>query len=168
MATPTPDATPAPSPTPGDKAEAKTKELFPPVIITIPPHPKAEETPTPSPTPDAVRKPAARFLSPSSLEQATSAQEVPACSLTVSEASITLKRGGGDLAVIVGREDDVDLEGLDATSSSEADVTVRRESIAGVKSRAIYALRSVSDKAGVYQVTFRLPCWTKTVEVNVH
>jgi tetratricopeptide (TPR) repeat protein len=166
-AIPTPTPEPSPAKTPETGTQAATKDLFPPVIITIPSatSAKADAVPTPTPTPE-VGDPRP-VSSPSPSEQATSAAEVSPCTLTASENTITLRTGGGDLAVIVGREDDAELEGLEATSSSPADVKVYREAIAGVRSRALFVLRSTSDKTGIYQVAFSLPCGKKTVIVNV-
>lgn len=94
-------------------------------------------------------------------------QDVKPCTLNVSEETVTVQSGGGDLAVIVGLEDDGDLEGITATSSSSADVSVRREMIAGVKARALFVIRSASAKIGVFQVTLELPCGKKNIVVKV-
>jgi hypothetical protein len=90
---------------------------------------------------------------------------VTSCEISASEESVTLS--GGNRAIIVGRSDDGDIDALEATSSSPADVVVRREPINGVKARALYVQRAASGKKGVYQVTFALPCGTKVVTVNV-
>jgi tetratricopeptide (TPR) repeat protein len=149
--TPVPEASPTPSPTPAPKEVAgetnppdKSKELFPPVIITIPARENPKPEPAPTPTPEPAK-----------------------CTITVSEDSVTLNTGGGDLAVIVGLESDGDLDGIKATSSSPQDLTVRQEPIAGVKARALFVLRAISSKAGVYQVTFELPCGKKTITSKV-
>ncbi|MBK7391780.1 MAG: hypothetical protein IPI64_00585 [Chloracidobacterium sp.] len=142
--TPAPEETkpvvvPTPSPTPEETpkpSEEKPKELFPPVIITIP-------------------------------TSAETAGDIKRCTITVSEEIVTLASRGGDLAVIIGVEGGSDLDGIKATSTSPDDVTVRREVIAAVKSRAIFVLRSISAKAGTYQVSFELPCGKKDIIVNV-
>lgn len=173
--TPTPTATPRPRPsskivattrrtggsvtrepakTPLSVAEAKTPELFPPVIITIPPHTPAKSQASATPQEEI---PAA----------GTASVSVPPCTLKLSEESITLVAGGGDLAIIVGRDDDADLQDITAESSSEADVSVRREEIPGVKSRALFVVRSLTQKTGLFQVTFTLPCGRRTLNVRV-
>lgn len=219
-ATPEPTATPAetpvptpavevkpaeePSPTPSESPtatptqevakpspEATTKELFPPVIISIPKPaaspvkagdpeaatktPEPTLTPTPSPTP-ATEKPEATPETTTPLETTVSEsrprvvrtpEPVKPCTLTVSEETVTLQSGGGDLAVIVGRTDDAeDLEGLTATSTDPTVVSVRREPIAGVKARALFVLRP-GTRAGVFQVKFEMPCGKKDVVVRI-
>lgn len=96
----------------------------------------------------------------------TASPVVTPCKLTVSEETVTLESGGGDLAVIVGRVDDLDLDGITAISSSPDNVSVRREQIPNVKARALYVLRATG-KAGVYQVTFEMPCGKKGVVIRV-
>jgi len=124
------------------------------VIITIPPHTPAKSQV--SATPSEEIPPAG-----------TPSVSVPPCTLKLSEESITLVAGGGDLAIIVGRDDDADLQDLTAVSSSEADVSVRREEISGVKSRAIFVVRSLTQKTGLFQVTFTLPCGRRTLNIRV-
>ncbi|MEJ7623632.1 MAG: hypothetical protein WKF34_06535 [Pyrinomonadaceae bacterium] len=147
----TTEASPQPSPSP-EAALAATKQssmtakapidLFPPVVINIPP-PVVNSRP------------------------ANTASEVKPCSLRLSEESVTLQKGGGDLAVIVGRTDDADLVDLTAVSTSPDDVKVRREVIAGVRSRALFVLSSTSEKTGVFQVRFGLACGSRDVNVRV-
>ncbi len=139
---PTPTAEPTPTPTP---TETKPKDFFPPVVITIPSSEKKTES-SPSTEPKT---------------------EVKSCKLTVSEETINLPTGGKNLAVIVGLEDDAEFETVEAVSSSPQDVSVRREPITGVKTRAIFVLRTVSDRVGVYQVTFVMPCGKRSITVNV-
>ena len=93
--------------------------------------------------------------------------EIKPCTITASEENLSLKNGGGDLAVIVGVDGEGELEGLTATSSSPKNVTVRRESIEGVTSRAVFDIRSISPNTGIYQVKFELPCGKKEILVKV-
>lgn len=193
--TPVPENSPTPQPTPDEKNEAKTKELFPPVIISIPapsttkpagteaktepsPSPMSEPTTTPSPTPATTpapttekpveSQPAAEDVRPRIVETKPDAPpEVKPCKINVSEETINLKIGGGDLAMITGLDDDSDIDAITAVTSSPQDVAIRREQIAGMKTRALFVLRSISDRLGVYQVTFELPCGKRTVAVNV-
>ncbi|HTH50865.1 MAG TPA: tetratricopeptide repeat protein [Pyrinomonadaceae bacterium] len=178
VVSPTPSAEVAPSPTPeatqtpipaaemlAKKSEdprtaSPTRELFPPVIITIPPPTtvKAARTPTSLHQEDA--QPAQSATSNSAETNAG-----PPCEITSSEESITLS--GGSRAIILGRSDDGDMDALEAVSSSPADVGVRREPINGVRARALFMLRAVSGKRGVYQVNFKLPCGSKLITVNV-
>ena len=69
---------------------------------------------------------------------------------------------------MIGREDEsADLDGLTGTSTSPQNISVRRENLEGVKTRAIFVVRSISDKVGVYQIKFELPCGTKEIVVKV-
>ena len=89
------------------------------------------------------------------------------CKITISEETINLKSNSGKLAVIVGLNNDDDVDAVQASSSSPKDVTVRREPIAGLTTRALFVLESLSDRLGVYQVTFEMPCGKRTIAVNV-
>ncbi len=173
-----------------DEVAKKTaKDLFPPVVITIPAPqgakpapPKTEPSPTPAsakiseqPAPDSQPTPAAspdpkpgEALPSDSRPRLVEAKpEIKPCTFTLSEENINLQAGGGDLAVIVGLVDDGDLTGLAAVSSSPADVAVRRETIPGVTARALFVIRPTSSKTGIYQVRFELPCGKKDLLVKV-
>lgn len=174
------------------KTASPAKELFPPVVITIPvpetgkPEPrdarrvdepapneiKTTEDARPTPNPSKVTKLGAAAVPfdarPRIVEgKSEPAAEIEPCRINVSEENITLQAGGGDLAVIVGLENDGDLEGLTAVSTSPRDVSVRREVIAGVKARALFVLRATSAKAGIYQVRFVMPCGRREIVVRV-
>lgn len=91
----------------------------------------------------------------------------PACKMTVSEENISLLNNGGDHAVIVGVDDDLDIEKMAGISSSSRDVSVKREPIEGIKGRALFVIRSTSTRVGVYTVSFQLPCGKKDIVVRV-
>ncbi len=175
-----------------DGATTGSKELFPPVIITIPPPGGAAkktdadkarpETTTPAEEKAAVvdapkaetkslEKPVdERGAAPD--ERSRIAEERPAetstaCSITLSEASLTLQNSGGDLAVIVGTEDDRDIPTIKAESSDPKDINVRREPIVGIKGRALFVVSSISPRAGSYSVKFILPCGQRELLVRV-
>ena len=95
-----------------------------------------------------------------------SAASVRPCSLTVSEPNVTLQTGG-DLAVVVGRSDDNELDGLTAVSTSPDQVTVRHQPIEGMRTRALFVLHAAGTKPGVYQVLFEMPCGKREVVVKV-
>lgn len=187
---PVPDVPPTPQPTPDPRTGASTRELFPPVIITIPapavnkpapvetkpepdpsplPRPDATPAPEPSPTPTPTDpKPVAEDVRPRIVETKPDAPpEIKPCKITVSEETINLKAASGKLAVIVGLDDDGDVDAVQASSSSPKDVTVRREAISGLTTRALFVLQSVSERLGLYQVNFELPCGKRTIAVNV-
>jgi len=232
------DPTPQPSPETAKTPEAKPLEtvaetknpvsnLFPPVVITIPPpevvkgsaknpEVKPETSPTPAeanisevvvpspspsptetkmaeeskPTPSPVEsKPVEEpkpSQSPTPEEPKTSEPSVPAdgrprivdstteepppikpCRLTVSEETVTVQTGGNATAVIIGLDNDGDVDAVTAVSTSPDDVGVRREVIGGVKTRALFVVRALSEKTGVYQVRFEMPCGKREIVVRV-
>ena len=186
-ASPKPTAVPEPTTTP--------KELFPPVIITIPDpksskptendaQPKAEPSPTPSDTkatdepkktePDSTEKPKidASSSDPSRPRivdgEPKPPAEAPRCTISVSEDSISLQNNGGNLAILVGIEGDGDLASLTAKSSSPDDVEIKPgPEVAGLKDRALYVIRSLTARPGVYQVVFEMDCGKKAILVKV-
>ena len=187
-----PRATPSPTPEnkpvelSEQKKETAVKELFPPVIISIP-RPSAPQTarsPEPTATPTATpqspigeTKPAEEPLKTPTdttvaegrprVVRTTEPVAIKPCTLTVSEETVTLQSGGGDLAVIVGRTDDLEeLDGLTAVSTNPEQVYVRREQIAGVKARALFVLRP-GVRTGMFQVLFQMPCGKKEIVVRV-
>jgi len=93
--------------------------------------------------------------------------DVKPCSLTLDQENITVPNSGSDRAVIVRRVDDGDIEGLTAASTSPEDISIRREVIAGIRTSALFVLRSRSAKPGVFQVRFEAPCGHKEVVVRV-
>lgn len=159
---PTPESTPeiqkTPEETPKDRSvnespTATPKELFPSVIITIP-APETEKTlakeseaktePIQSPTP-----------------------EIKPCSLIVRDDNLTFQNGNNDLAVIVRRDDDGDLDGLTAVSSSPENITIKREKIEGLKAQAIFVVHSLGLKTSEYHIFFEMPCGKKEIAVRV-
>ncbi len=183
IATPTPAVVPEATPTPSSKP--KETPLFPPVVITIPvpdtttKRAEAEVKPTPTPTatvvekvPDetsvAVKTPDETTVTrPRVTTDSTETPVVKPCTVTSSEPSITLQNAGSELAIIIGTETDEDLSSMTAVSSSAKDVEVRRQEITAIKGRALFVVRSSSGKAGLFQITFSVPCGKKNVEVRV-
>ena len=167
------------------KAAGTTTDLFPPVVINVP-IPDTSKTsikentvkpadePKPTPSPSLVAKKSASEPGITIDERPrivagkpTNLVEIKPCTLTVSEDNITLPNGGGDLAIIVGQAEDGDIEGLTAVSTSPENITVRREIIEGVRTRALFVVRSITSKSGVYQVRFEMPCGKKEIVVKV-
>ena len=158
---------------PDDKTVRSETNLFPPVIITIPPPSRSKpateaiERSEPKPvneprTPETVPPSEAR---PRVIESpAASPKE---CSITLSDESISLETNGSELAVVVGTDQDIELTDIKAASESDEDVTVRREIIGGIKGRALFVVRSASVRKGTYKVTFTLPCGQKQLTVIV-
>jgi tetratricopeptide (TPR) repeat protein len=144
--------------------ETSKKELFPPVVITIPPPP---DTPSKAVSDPSVSTSAGADRSATTTVPTDSLPPVLPCTVTVSEPTLTLQKGAGDLAVIVGTEDDREITEVSARSSEPKDVEVRREPIAGIKARALFVVSSISDRIGVFSVTFKLPCGQKELSVKV-
>ena len=71
------------------------------------------------------------------------------------------------MAVIIGLDDDGELDGLTATANSPKNVSVVRKTIEGVTTRAIYVVKSISPNTGMYQIKFEMPCGKKEVLVRV-
>jgi hypothetical protein len=191
--TPTPETTPRPTPEltrtpePKENVTAKlvdnTNGLFPPVVISIPPpvtgKPKAEPSPkvaddeadesksTPTTETKTENKPPAPVRRPRVVIDGVPVGDVKPCILTLDQDSITVPNSGSDRAVIVRRVDDGDIEGLTAVSTSPEDVSVRREVIAGIRTSALFVLRSRSARPGMFQVRFEAPCGKKEVVVRV-
>jgi hypothetical protein len=161
------------------------KSLFPPVVITIP---KSETAKAVSKEPGTSGEAAAsspprvvvrQFPENPPVETASASRgrfsefkpprraAIGPCKLRLSEETLTIRTGGGGLAVVVGLENDGDLEGLTAASTSPDDVSVRRENITGVRSRALFVVSSISGKTGVFQVKFELPCGSREIVVRV-
>lgn len=90
-----------------------------------------------------------------------------ACSINVSEEQVSLAAAGAPLSIMVSSDADVSLDDLNGVSSSPADVSVTREMIAGVTSRAVFVLKSTSGKPGIFGITFQMPCGKKEVTVTV-
>lgn len=188
-----PSIDPSPMPTPNETVG--NNQLFPPVVITIPAPAKAKPSTAPdrstskpvdrppnsSPAEQAPENVEEAKPNPSPIPEEQLAETAPSevrprfvgnkpevrpCRLTVSEATVTLQTGGGDVAVVVGRTDDNELDGLTAVSTSPENVSVKRQIIEGMRTRALFVLHP-GDKAGVYQVRFEVPCGMREIVVRV-
>jgi hypothetical protein len=89
------------------------------------------------------------------------------CLLSSTEDSLSIQSDGGEKAVVIGSEKDIDLGVLKAVSSSPELVSVRREPVVGIDSRALFVIKAAPKSQGVYQITFALPCGEKVIVVNV-
>ncbi|HEX3101648.1 MAG TPA: tetratricopeptide repeat protein [Pyrinomonadaceae bacterium] len=168
-------------PKPGDKpmvSESKLVsgpgELFPPVVIKIPPPDTSkaaiQDTAGESKSDAGMPEKKSATSSPDSRPRVVDPKptaEIKPCIITSSEETLSLKNGGSDLAVIIGTDGDNDLEALTATSNSPRNVSVHREMIEGITSRAIFVVRSITGNTGMYQIKFEMPCGKKEVLVKV-
>lgn len=176
--TPTPEASPKPEPTveaapaaEGTPVASPTPEptvVEPPASTSTPSAaPETTSTPEPSPTPSETPQPTVLADSRPRIARATAeGAEIKPCVITTSEVrmSMPVKEERG---IIVGTEDDRDLTGLTAVSEGEKDLEVRAVPVAGIKSRSLYVIRSLTDKTGIYHVKFSLPCGSAELEVTV-
>ncbi|HMM81128.1 MAG TPA: tetratricopeptide repeat protein [Pyrinomonadaceae bacterium] len=176
--TPTPEASPSPEPTVEATPAAEVTPIASPTpepAVVEPPAstptpsatPETTSTPEPSPTPSETPQPTVLADSRPRIARATAeGAEIKPCVITTSEIrmSMPVKEERG---IIVGTEDDRDLTGLTAVSEGEKDLEVRAVPVAGIKSRSLYVIRSLTDKTGIYHVKFSLPCGSAELEVTV-
>ena len=91
----------------------------------------------------------------------------PECSISVSQETISLIGGGGNIGLLVGVEGG-DIKDVKFSSSSPKDIEVAAQpEIAGISGRALFVIRSISETVGSYQVVFSSPCGKKEVTVKV-
>jgi hypothetical protein len=153
--TPTASPTPVPAPTPTET----------PSPTPMPSPAEPSPTPTPTPTPQATSLfPPVVITIPGT--PPTNASAIKPCTFTVSENVLNLDIRGSELGLIVGTETDEDLSAIVSKVSSE-DISLKREPIAAIKTRALFVLRSLSGKTGDYSIAFELPCGKKELEVRV-
>ena len=141
-------------------AETKPKTLFDSVVITVPKSDKSAATTTTTNTTDG----RSRIVE----GQPVNAVDVPQCTLRVSQDRVSLLNGGGIASVLVGVDEAGDLKAVRAVSSSPDDVGVEVDrNMNAVQGRRLYLIRSLSEKTGMFQVTFQLPCGRKEISVTV-
>jgi len=173
-ASPTPSASPTPTltetpaaTTTSDPIAEATPTVTPTPEPTAGATPRPSETPAPTPTPTDAPLPATTADSRPRIVKAQAEQAaIKPCVVTASEIRMSMP-SGEERGVIVGTEDDRDLTGLTAVSDNEKDVVVRPVAVAGIKSRSLYVIKSLSDRTGIYHVKFSLPCGSAEVEVTV-
>lgn len=163
------------------------KPLFDPIVITVP---KTESTLKKTKTTDQ-SKPSDESvaqteipqnstsidgsgetrsrISPSTNTSDSVATENPNCKLVSNQDSITILNQGGSLGIMLGFEGDGgDLAKITATSGSPADVGVTLDADIGKQSnRSFYIIKSISQKKGVFTVTFESTCGKKEIQVKV-
>jgi len=93
---------------------------------------------------------------------------MPACTIRVSQEKVSLLNGGGIASVLIGVDEVGDLKALRAVSSSPDDIAVELDpDMHAIQGRQLYLIRSLSEKTGMFQVTFQLPCGRKEIAVTV-
>ncbi len=177
---PTPETTPEKKPTIENqtteiKSDKPLKPLFEPIIITVPknepakPEVKSDETvadakPLDKKGDSETERPRVVTVAKSDLP----IEETAPCKITVSQESISLLNGGGNLGILVGFEEAGNLKEITASTNSPNDIEVMFEPDIGAQSgRAFFVVKSISSKKGIYTVTFDAPCGKKNVLVKV-
>jgi len=161
------------------------KSLFQPIIISVPKTKEAtrqtaetiKESPSPEPEikdePKPTRKAAEVVISdglarPRVVEGRPVTQEGELCKIGTSQDNFSLIRNGGSAAVLVSIDLGRNVNSIQAASSSPQDVEVRPEpDVVEIASRALYVIKSISNKTGMYQVAFNAPCGKREVIVRV-
>lgn len=167
-----------------------SRQLFEPVIITVPKRniPKSSGAPAEKKTGEAdsaagtekkletndpenskSQKPEPE-ITPARVasEKETDSSVTPECPITVSQESISILNSGGSLGILVRMEGVGELKSIKAVTNSPDDVQVTLEpEIAGVKGQAFYVIHSVTAKTGDFTVAFIAPCGRKEMSVTV-
>ncbi|HEV8592705.1 MAG TPA: hypothetical protein VGQ55_11425, partial [Pyrinomonadaceae bacterium] len=146
------------------KADPKNKPLFEPIIITIP-SPTHKTEPPVEKKADTPEVGASRPRIVEGVE--VKAEEIPSCTINVSEESISLINNGGTIGVLVGIDDEATLKELTAFSSSPKDIEVKYSPELGDNAKKMYVIRSLTSATGIYQVTFAASCGKKIVTVTI-
>jgi tetratricopeptide (TPR) repeat protein len=164
---PDPKTEPAPA-----KPAEKRKELFEPIVITIPS--AGNKTDKPAETPKQPEPPAKETDNSGAgrarvVGEKSDKEEPPKCALTLSQENVSLLNNGGSIGILVGIDDAGDIKELTATSSSPRDVTVVLDSGIGGSRRAFYVIKSVSVMKGIYTIVFESPsCGKREIAVKVN
>lgn len=159
-----------------DEKAPKTKDLFEPVIISIPrgtPAQKQTEKDVSgkNESPGAKKPEIENEASGVTRRRLIEGKEVTSdqkCSIEVSQESIMLLSGGGSLGLLVSVTGDGAIKDITATTTSTQDIEVRPEpELEGVTGRRFYVIKSISPKPGIYQVNFESPCGKREITVHV-
>ncbi len=138
--------------------ETPRKSLFEPIVITVP---KAETKP-PKPTVEENGASRPRVVVEKEPEP------IAPCKILVNQETASIIGDGGSLALIAELVGDGDADKIKATSSSPSDVEAAFDSeIGGQAKRALFIVKSVSRRKGVFTVIFEMPCGKKEVSVSV-
>jgi hypothetical protein len=160
----------------GVSSNKSLKPLFEPIVITVPKSEiakaevKSEENETeekPLDKKNESRTGRERVVTEKKSD--SPAEEIVQCKIMVSQESISLINGGGNIGILVGFEEATgDLKKLTASSSSPNDIEVMLEPDIGAQSgRAFFIVKSISSNKGIYTITFDAPCGKKNVSVKV-
>jgi len=150
-----------------DEKASKTKDLFEPVVITVPRQASSQKTGELSPIepkPDTVAGGSTRRR----LVEGKEIISDQKCTIEVNQDTISLLSGGGSMSVLVAVSGEADAMEIKASSTSSRDIEIRSEpDVAGRAGRRFFVIKSIGYDAGVYQVNFESPCGKKVVTVHV-
>ncbi len=94
--------------------------------------------------------------------------ELMPCEIGVSQESVSLINNGGSISMLVSIEQGEDIKLVSGVSSSPKDVEIKLQSdTPAVVGRSMFVVRSISEKTGIFQVSFKAPCGKKDVIVRV-
>jgi tetratricopeptide (TPR) repeat protein len=185
------NAAPGPSPRPretpsesavakaiGDKPEARgqtpveraSKPLFEPIIITVPkPEMREAKSNGPPGSESTLKDPVGNDGRPRLIDGKPIQTTAPEpCTISVSQNRLSLVNNVGLQSILVGVDKNGELEAVKAYTSSPEDLAVVAEPyVTGIEGRMLYSIRSLSEKTGVFQVIFQLPCGKKEIAVIV-
>ena len=133
--------------------ETKPKAIFEPIVITVPKH----DTST-------MAEARVRIVD----GQPITSVDVPPCTIRVSQEKVSLLNDGGSASVLVGVDEMGDLAAIRAVSSSPDDVAAELDAdVDAIQGRRLFVIRSLTEKTGMFQVVFKLPCGVKEISVTV-
>lgn len=153
----------------------KTRDLFEPVIITVPR--SSSQKPSTVKSEDGEKAdPESKKTDESVTSGATRRRVIEGkeirsdqqCSIEVSQENISLLNSGGSLGILVSIAGDGKTSDVTASSNSPRDIEVRAQpEIAGLSERRFYVIKSLSSNTGLFLVNFESPCGKKEISVRV-
>lgn len=195
--TPTPESSPTPTVETLPKPEVKTetsptpKPLFEPVVIEVGKSsstatPKPTPTPKPSPTPTEtpekkdtetssnnaviITDPFARpriVNEKTSTSSETSDEENTSC-LVASQETVSIFSKRGDAEILIGYIQDGDVSKITFETKNSDDITAEpNPSFVSRSNRAAFIIKSISNKKGIFTISFNSPCGKKEIQVKV-
>ena len=143
-----------------NSGEPAQKSIFDPIIITVP---KTETKSAIKPSENSGEN-RPRVI----ITDAVEPKPVQPCRILVNQENASIIGDGGMLALIAEIVGAGEVRDIKAVSSSPADIETTFDSeIGGQTKRALFSVKSVSQKKGVFTVTFEMPCGKKEVSINV-
>lgn len=156
------------------KKAANMKDLFEPVIISVPDGAALRSAKSePYQNPDSSKKLDDAVSSGALRVRIVDGKDIRAtaqCTLEISQERVSLINGGGSLGVLLRIEGDGDFKDVVTTSNSPKDIEVRADSgpdIDSTSRRRFYVIKSVSTAVGIFAVTFESPCGKQEILVTV-